>query len=154
MRAVIQRVTEASVSVNSEVVGAIGRGFLVLLGVEAGDTDADRDWLVDKISKLRLFDDATGRMNLALGELAGEDGNVLLVSQFTLFGSVRKGTRPSYHRAALPEVAECQYEEFAQALSRALGKVVQTGVFGEMMQVRLLNDGPVTLMLDSRNKDF
>lgn len=154
MRAVIQRVAEASVSINGMVVGAIGQGLLVLLGVEAGDADGDRAWLVDKITRLRVFDDATGRMNLSLGDLGNGGGNVLLVSQFTLFGTVRKGTRPSYHRAAPPETAEYQYKEFAAALSQALGKPVPTGVFREMMHVRLINDGPVTLVLDSRNKDF
>jgi D-tyrosyl-tRNA(Tyr) deacylase len=151
MRAVLQRVTEAAVSVGGQTTGAIGRGFLVLLGVESGDTKDDLVWLVDKICKLRVFDDGEGRMNLALADIGG---GVLVVSQFTLFGTMRKGTRPSFHRAAPPQEAEALYREFTAALSGVLGRTVPTGVFGAMMEVSLRNDGPVTLILDSKRRDF
>ncbi|MDR3228523.1 MAG: D-tyrosyl-tRNA(Tyr) deacylase, partial [Puniceicoccales bacterium] len=152
MRAVIQRVSRASVSVGGNVVGAIGRGLLVLLGVEAGDTAAERDWLVEKVVKLRIFEDGAERMNLALGDLPDGGGEVLVVSQFTLFGTMRKGTRPSFHRAAPPVEAEQLYLEFAAAVAAAIGKPVPTGVFGAMMDVALVNDGPVTLVVDSKRR--
>jgi len=153
MRAVLQRVSQASVTAGGEVTGAIGHGFLILLGVENGDTAADRDWLVEKIVRLRVFEDAGGKMNLALGELDG-GGGALVVSQFTLFGTMRKGTRPSFHRAAPPADAERLYYEFVDALATAIGRPVATGRFGAMMDVALHNDGPVTLVLDSRRRDF
>jgi D-tyrosyl-tRNA(Tyr) deacylase len=151
MRAVVQRVSSASVSVAGAVSGAIGRGFLVLLGVETGDTTEDIAWLAEKIVKARVFEDASGKMNLSLLDVGGE---ALVVSQFTLFGSLRKGTRPSFHRAAPPQEAERLCADFTAALSAALGKPAPTGVFGAMMAVSLLNDGPVTLVLDSRRRDF
>jgi D-tyrosyl-tRNA(Tyr) deacylase len=154
MRAVLQRVSRASVSVAGKITGEIGRGYLVLLGVEADDTAGDRDWLVEKIVKLRVFEDAEERMNLALGDLPDGGGSALVVSQFTLFGTMKKGTRPSFHRAAPPADAERLYEEFVAALSVAIGKPVPTGVFGAMMDVSLNNDGPVTLILDSKRRDF
>ncbi|MDR2862677.1 MAG: D-tyrosyl-tRNA(Tyr) deacylase [Puniceicoccales bacterium] len=151
MRALIQRVTSASVTVNQSITGAIGRGFLVLLGVEAGDDDTDCVWMVEKITKLRVFDDPDGHMNLSLSEVGGD---VLVVSQFTLFGTVRKGNRPSFNRAAPPAEAERLYLDFLAALSSTTGKPVPAGIFGAMMAVSLVNDGPVTLMLDSKRRDF
>ncbi|HZZ72660.1 MAG TPA: D-aminoacyl-tRNA deacylase [Pirellulales bacterium] len=146
MRAVLQRVTQASVSVAGQVVGQIGRGLLVLLGVEQADTQADLDHLVEKTAGLRIFEDAAGKMNLALAEVGGA---VLVVSQFTLLGDCRRGRRPSFDAAAPPELAELLYEQFVAAL-RAKGLPVATGQFRAMMQVELINDGPVTLLLDSR----
>lgn len=151
MRAVLQRVTEASVTVNGTITGTIGPGFLVLLGVEADDTPDDLTWLVEKICKLRVFDDGDDHMNLSIADTGG---SALVVSQFTLFGTMRKGTRPSFHRAAPPAHAEKLYMEFTAALSAALGKPVPTGIFGAMMDVALHNDGPVTLVLDSHRRDF
>jgi D-tyrosyl-tRNA(Tyr) deacylase len=145
MRAVIQRVSEASVTVEGEVVGAIGTGVLVLLGVTDGDTDANARWLADKIAGLRIFEDDAGKMNLGLADIGGA---ALVVSQFTLYGDTRKGRRPSFVKAARPEVAEPLYEAFCGHLRRAGIAPVETGVFGAMMDVRLLNDGPVTLILD------
>ncbi|MDR1818605.1 MAG: D-tyrosyl-tRNA(Tyr) deacylase [Puniceicoccales bacterium] len=152
MRAVVQRVRRAEVSVAGENTGAIGNGLLILLGVEQDDTPDDLEWLAEKVFRLRVFDDSDGRMNLALGDLP--DGGALVVSQFTLFGTMRKGTRPSFHRAAPPAVALALYERFAATLAALLGKPVPTGVFGAMMLVSLENDGPVTLILDSRRRDF
>ena len=146
MRAVIQRVSEASVTVDGTVVGQIQRGFLVLLGVADDDQTEDADWIASKISGLRVFEDADGKMNLALADV---DGAVLLVSQFTLYGDCRKGRRPSFVEAARPEKAVELYERVAAVL-RMQGLPVQTGTFQADMQVRLLNDGPVTLLLDSR----
>ncbi|MDR0535407.1 MAG: D-tyrosyl-tRNA(Tyr) deacylase [Puniceicoccales bacterium] len=151
MRAVLQRVKNASVSANEAISGSIGRGFLVLLGVETDDSASDIAWLVDKIMKLRVFDDADGRMNLSIAEMGGE---VLVVSQFTLFGTTKKGARPSFHRAAPPAVAEALYRQFTGTLAAALARPVPTGIFGAMMAVELVNDGPVTLVLDSRRRDF
>ncbi|NLV42392.1 MAG: D-tyrosyl-tRNA(Tyr) deacylase [Candidatus Hydrogenedentes bacterium] len=146
MRAVVQRVSEASVEVDGAVVGATGPGFLVLLGVEEGDTSADADYLAEKIAGLRVFNDADGKMNLSLGDTGG---GVLLISQFTLHGDCRRGKRPSFITAARPETAVPLYERTAERL-RARGVPVATGVFGAHMAVRLVNDGPVTLLLDSR----
>ncbi|MDR1497176.1 MAG: D-tyrosyl-tRNA(Tyr) deacylase [Puniceicoccales bacterium] len=151
MRAVVQRVASASVSIKGVVSGAIGRGLLVLLGVETGDSAEDIIWLVEKITKARIFDDAEGKMNRSVCDAGGEG---LVVSQFTLFGTLRKGTRPSFHRAAPPSEAERLYGEFNATFSTALGKPVPTGVFGAMMEVSLLNDGPVTLVFDSHRRDF
>jgi len=151
MRAVVQRVSRASVSVDGNVVGKIGAGLLILLGVETGDTDADLAWLVSRLARVRIFDDGNGKMNLSVCDI---DGNALVVSQFTLFGSMKKGSRPSFNRAAVPAVAIPLYEKFVAELSAALGKNVATGRFGAMMEVSLVNDGPVTLVLDSRLPEF
>jgi D-tyrosyl-tRNA(Tyr) deacylase len=146
VRAVIQRVSEASVTVEGAVVGQIQRGFLVLLGVAEDDRAEDADWIASKVSGLRVFEDADGKMNLALADV---DGAVLLVSQFTLYGDCRKGRRPSFIEAAPPEKAVELYERVAAEL-QTQGLKVETGTFQADMQVRLLNDGPVTLLLDSR----
>jgi D-aminoacyl-tRNA deacylase len=146
MRAVVQRVTRARVTVDDQVVGEIGNGLVVLLGVAHDDTKADADYLVPKIASLRIFDDNEGKMNLSLKEIGG---GLLVVSQFTLYGDVRRGLRPSWSDAAPPEVAEPLYEYFVES-SRKLVARVETGSFRKMMQVELVNDGPVTIMLDSR----
>jgi len=145
MRAVVQRVSRAQVSIAGEVCGQIDRGLLVLLGVAAGDTEADADYLADKIAGLRVFEDAKGKMNLHVGEIGG---SVLVVSQFTLYGDVRRGKRPSFDAAARPELAQRRYEYFIARI-RAAGLRCETGQFQEMMQVELVNDGPVTILLDS-----
>lgn len=150
MRAVIQRVTEARVAIGGVVRGEIGRGFLVLVAVEDADADADIEWLSGKIARLRVFDDANGVMNLSVREA---DGGVLVVSQFTLFASTRKGNRPSYIRSARPEVAIPLYAKFVARLTQDLGQAVQTGEFGAMMAVSLVNDGPVTILMDSKLKE-
>lgn len=149
MRAVIQRVSRASVGVDGEVVGEIGAGMLILLGVEAGDTDSDLSWLVSRVARIRIFDDENGKMNLSVRDIGG---NALVVSQFTLFGSMKKGSRPSYNRAAVPAEAIPLYEKFVAELSAAIEKPVPTGKFGAMMEVSLVNDGPVTVLLDSRRE--
>ena len=150
MRVLLQRVGQASVEVDRQVVGEIGRGLLLLVGVEPEDSAADIDWLVRKIVNLRVFSDAEGRMNRSVLEDGGE---VLAVSQFTLFASCRKGNRPSWSRAAPPELARCCFDQFVAAMSEALQRPVPTGVFGADMQVALVNDGPVTLWLDSRQPE-
>jgi D-tyrosyl-tRNA(Tyr) deacylase len=147
VKAVIQRVTSAAVDVAGETVGRIGRGLLVLLGVEKGDGERDADRLADKIVNLRIFEDAAGKMNLALGEAGG---SLLVVSQFTLAGNCAKGRRPSFDSAAPPEEANRLYEYFVATL-RGMGVTTETGVFQAMMAVSLVNDGPVTFILDSRN---
>ncbi len=147
MRVVIQRVKEASVTVNGETAGKIGAGLLVLAGFEASETDDDLDWMAGKIVRLRLFADADGVMNRSVQELGGE---ILAVSQFTLFASVRKGNRPSWSRAARGDISQPLFEKFVARLVDALGKPVATGVFGTDMAVNLINDGPVTLSLDSK----
>ncbi len=146
MRAVVQRVTRARVTVDGQVVGEIERGLVVLLGVAHDDTRADADYLAPKIASLRIFDDSEGKMNVALKEI---DGGLLVVSQFTLYGDVRRGLRPSWSDAAPPEVAEPLYEYFVES-SRKLIARVATGSFRKTMQVVLVNDGPVTILLDSR----
>jgi D-tyrosyl-tRNA(Tyr) deacylase len=146
MRAVIQRVTRAKVIVDGETIGEIGLGLVVLLGIASDDTEADADYLAQKIVSLRIFDDLAGRMNVALRHVYG---GLLVVSQFTLYGDVRRGLRPSWSDAAAPERAEPLYEYFVQKC-RELTERVETGSFRKMMQVELVNDGPVTLMLDSR----
>jgi D-tyrosyl-tRNA(Tyr) deacylase len=146
VRAVLQRVTRASVRVEGETVGEIGAGLLVLLGVSRDDTAADARYLLDKMTGLRIFADAEGRMNLSAAEVGGA---LLVVSQFTLYGDVRRGRRPSWSEAAPPEVAEPLYELFV-AEARRTGLVVETGGFGRMMEVELVNDGPVTILVDSR----
>ncbi len=146
MKAVVQRVTRASVTVDDTVVGQIGPGLLVLLGVEKGDTDADEAYLVEKLATLRIFGDERGKMNRAIGDVGG---SFLVVSQFTLLGDTSQGRRPGFDRAAPPDDARSRYEGVVAAL-QAKGLPVQTGVFGAHMAVELLNDGPVTFLVDSR----
>ena len=146
----MQRVREASVRVEDRVAGAIGPGLLLLVGIRAADTDEDRDWLVRKIVQLRVFDDEAGVMNRSLVDAGGD---ALAVSQFTLYASTRKGNRPSWSNAAPPEIARPMFERFVDALSAALGKSVATGEFGAAMQVALVNDGPVTIWLDSAARE-
>ncbi len=146
MRAVVQRVTRAKVTVDGEVVGAIERGLVVLLGVAHDDTKADADYLAPKIVSLRIFDDSEGKMNVSLKDI---NGGLLVVSQFTLYGDVRRGLRPSWSDAAPPEVAEPLYEYFVDSGRKLIARVA-TGSFRKMMQVELVNDGPVTILLDSR----
>ncbi len=150
MRAVIQRVTEASVTVNQSVTGSIEMGFLILLGVEGDDTSYDALWLADKIAKLRIFSDDKGLMNLSLKEV---NGGALVISQFTLHAKTKKGTRPSFIRAAKPEVAEPMYHYFCKELGKRLNKEIEQGIFGAHMEVSLVNDGPVTLIVDTKNKE-
>lgn len=150
MRAVIQRVTHASVTIDGNVKSKIGNGFLILLGVEATDSSEDVDWLVRKVAALRVFDDENGVMNRSLIDV---DGEALVVSQFTLFASYKKGNRPSWLRAATHDISVPLYEEFCTKLSSALGKPVGTGEFGADMKVELLNDGPVTICMDTKNKE-
>ena len=149
MRALIQRVSQASVTVGDRRVGEIGAGLLVLLGVGAGDGPADAAYLAQKIAHLRIFEDDAGKMNRGLSEVGGE---MLVVSQFTLLGDCRKGRRPSFVAAAPPELAERMYERFVDAAARASGVRVATGVFRAHMQVELVNDGPVTLIIDSAER--
>jgi D-tyrosyl-tRNA(Tyr) deacylase len=150
MRAVIQRVSEARVTIGAEVSGRIGNGLLVLLGIEETDDSADIDWLCQKIINLRIFNDSAGVMNCSVTDAGGD---VLVVSQFTLHASTRKGNRPSYIRAAKPEKAIPVYEKFILQLERLTGKKIFTGKFGAMMQVSLVNDGPVTIIMDTKNKE-
>ena len=150
MRALVQRVREASVTVDGRTTGAIGAGLLVLVGNTEDDGAEDRDWLVRKLVQLRIFDDDDGVMNRALVDTGGD---LLAVSQFTLYASTRKGNRPSYTAAARPELAEPAFAAFVAALAVALGKPVATGVFGARMAVHLVNDGPVTIWLDSKIRD-
>ena len=150
MRVVIQKVTEASVSIENQTVASIDKGLLVLVGIEDGDTNEDIAWLSSKIVNLRVFDDDNGVMNLSVKEVEGE---VLIVSQFTLHASTKKGNRPSYIKAARPEVAIPIYEAFIKQVESLLGKTVSTGQFGAMMQVSLCNDGPVTILIDTKNKE-
>lgn len=150
MRVLIQRVAQASVSVGGEVHSSIGGGLLVLVGVEDCDTYEDCEWLAGKIARLRIFDDADGVMNLDVGQAGGD---ILAVSQFTLHASTKKGNRPSYIRAAGEAIAVPLYNNFIDALQKATGKTVRTGVFGADMQVWLVNDGPVTIWIDSRNRE-
>jgi D-tyrosyl-tRNA(Tyr) deacylase len=148
MRTCIQRVSSARVVVDDDVVGEIGRGLLVLLGVAADDDEAELRWMVDKVVRLRVFDDGEGKMNLALADVGGE---LLVVSQFTLLGDARKGRRPSFIAAAPPEKAERMYDEFVEA-AREIGARVATGRFRAHMQVELVNDGPVTILVDSAER--
>ena len=150
MRVVIQKVTEASVSIENQTVVSIDKGLLVLVGIEDGDTNEDIAWLSSKIVNLRVFDDDNGVMNLSVKEVEGE---VLIVSQFTLHASTKKGNRPSYIKAARPEAAIPVYEAFIKQVETLLGKRVPTGQFGAMMQVSLCNDGPVTIFIDTKNKE-
>jgi D-tyrosyl-tRNA(Tyr) deacylase len=150
VRALVQRAARASVKVDGRITGEIGRGLLVLCGVTADDGEEDRDWLARKVVQLRIFDDEAGVMNRSVLEARGD---ILAVSQFTLYASTRKGNRPSYSAAAPPAVAQPAFEAFVAALARELGKPVPTGVFGAHMLVELVNDGPVTLLLDSRARE-
>lgn len=150
MRVVIQRVNEASVVADGVLTGAIGPGLLILLGIEEEDSREDIDWLVKKINQLRIFNDAEGKMNLSVQEVGG---SFLVISQFTLFASTKKGNRPSYIRSARPETAEVLYEAFKKALAEESGKPVESGIFGADMKVSLLNDGPVTIWMDTKNKE-
>ncbi len=150
MRAVIQRVLRASVEIDSKARASIATGLLVLLGIEDADTQEDIEWLSAKIINLRIFDDEQGVMNLSVKEVGGD---VLLVSQFTLHASTKKGNRPSYIRASKPDIAIPVYERMIAQLEKDLGKAIQTGVFGADMKVELLNDGPVTIVIDTKNKE-
>ena len=150
MRLVIQRCLEASVKIDGELVSSIGKGLIVLVGIEQGDTQADVDWLVGKTAGLRIFDDEAGVMNLSVADTGGE---VLAVSQFTLTASTRKGNRPSYIRAAGHELAVPLYESYCEKLSETLGRSVGKGRFGADMKVSLVNDGPVTIIIDSRLRE-
>lgn len=151
MRLVIQRVSSASVKVDNSLVSEIAFGLLILAGIEETDTMDDIDWLVKKTCQLRIFNDENGVMNLSVQDTKGK---VIVVSQFTLHASTKKGNRPSYIRAARPEVAIPLYEQLVEAFNNNLGTAVGTGVFGAHMEVSLVNDGPVTIILDSKNKDF
>ena len=150
MRAVVQRVSRASVTVDGTVISKIEKGLLILLGVEDGDSKEDIVWLSKKISNLRIFNDNSNVMNLSLLDITGE---AIVVSQFTLHASTKKGNRPSYIRAAKPDIAIPMYEQFIQQLEVDLGKKVGTGIFGADMKVELLNDGPVTILIDTKNKE-
>jgi D-tyrosyl-tRNA(Tyr) deacylase len=150
MRVVLQRVSEASVSVNQEQVSKIDAGFLVLLGIEERDTAEDVAWLVGKITKMRVFSDSDGKMNQSLAE---QDGDALVVSQFTLHASTKKGNRPSFIKAARTDQAIPLYEAFCEQMSEEIGKKVGRGIFGADMKVALVNDGPVTITLDSKNRE-
>jgi len=150
MRAVIQRVTEASCKVDDKITGAIGTGFLVLLGIEDADTDEDIQWLAQKIVNLRVFGDENALMNKALADISG---NILLISQFTLFAQTKKGNRPSFIRAARPDKAIPMYEQMIKVMTELTGKKIETGIFGADMKISLLNDGPVTVIMDTKDKD-
>jgi len=150
MRVVIQRVKEASVSVQGVKISEIQKGLLILVGVETLDTQQDIDWLVAKVAKLRIFEDLDGAMNVSLQDIGAD---VIVVSQFTLHASTKKGNRPSFIKAAKPEVAIPLYQEFVDSLEKQLDKKIQTGQFGAMMDVALINDGPVTITIDSKNKE-
>ncbi len=150
MRAVIQRVSEASVTIDHEVKSSIRRGLLILLGIEEADKQEDIDWLSSKIARLRIFNDENGVMNLSVIETGGE---ILVVSQFTLHASTKKGNRPSYIKAAKPEIAIPLYEQFVKQLKIESGLTVMTGEFGAMMEIKLVNDGPVTIIIDTKLKE-
>lgn len=149
MKVVIQRVSSASVEIEGKVNGAIGRGLLVLAGFGVGDTAEDLEWVARKLPLIRIFEDEEGTMNRSLLDVKGD---LLLISQFTLFGTLAKGTRPSYNQAAPPEVARPLYRQMIEAVERHLGKPIATGEFGAMMKVALLNEGPVTILIDSKNR--
>ncbi|OFX85923.1 MAG: D-tyrosyl-tRNA(Tyr) deacylase [Bacteroidetes bacterium GWF2_33_16] len=150
MRAVIQRVSKASVSIENKIKSAINTGLLLLIGIEENDTSEDINWLSSKIVQLRIFDDENGVMNLSVKDINGE---ILAISQFTLHAKVKKGNRPSYIQAAKPEIAIPLYNQFIQQLAIDLGKEIKTGEFGANMQVELINDGPVTILIDTKNKE-
>jgi D-tyrosyl-tRNA(Tyr) deacylase len=150
MRVVIQRVLNAAVVIEEKTHASIGKGLMILLGVEENDTLEDITWLTQKIAQLRIFEDANGLMNISVQDIAGE---ILVVSQFTLFASTKKGNRPSFIRSAKPDIAIPLYEQFVASLSQLINKPVATGVFGADMQVQLINDGPVTIVIDSKAKE-
>jgi len=150
MRAVLQRVTQASCTVEGNVTGKIDLGFMVLLGIEDADTREDLDWLAQKIAGMRVFSDENGLMNKSLSDV---DGSILLISQFTLFAATKKGNRPGFTRAAKPDLAIPLYEEMIKKLSELTGKKTETGIFGADMKISLLNDGPVTILIDTKNKE-
>ncbi len=150
MKVVLQRVSSASVTIENEIVADIQKGLLILIGIEDSDNQEDIDWLVGKITKIRIFEDENQVMNLSVKDIGGD---IITVSQFTLHAATKKGNRPSYIKAAKPEVAIPLYESFVQQLEKELGKKIQTGVFGADMKVSLLNDGPVTIIIDSKNKE-
>lgn len=150
MRLVIQRVSEASVTIDNEVKSAIGNGLLIFVGIEEADTTIDSEWLAAKVVNLRIFDDENGVMNCSVMDIEGE---ILIVSQFTLHAMTKKGNRPSYIRAARPEISIPLYEYFCKSVSQKLGKEVKTGTFAADMKVALVNDGPVTILIDSKNKE-
>ncbi len=150
MRVVLQRVSSASVTVSEKIVGEIQKGLLVLVGIEDADVQEDIDWLATKITQLRIFGDANEVMNLSVQDV---NGDILVVSQFTLHAATKKGNRPSYIKASKPEIAIPLYEQFVSTLENKLGKRVATGIFGADMKVALLNDGPVTIIMDSKNKE-
>jgi D-tyrosyl-tRNA(Tyr) deacylase len=150
MRAVLQRVTQASCTVDGTITGEIKTGFLVLLGIEDADTADDLDWLAQKIVNMRVFGDENGLMNKALADVSGD---ILLISQFTLFASTKKGNRPGFTRAARPDTAIPLYEKMIEKLSTLMGRKVQTGIFGADMKIALVNDGPTTILVDTKNKE-
>jgi D-tyrosyl-tRNA(Tyr) deacylase len=150
MRVIIQRVSSAHVKVKEEVVGAIDAGLMVLLGIQNEDTKEDIEWIANKMVQMRIFDDAAGVMNLSVKDIGG---SILLISQFTLYAATKKGNRPSYIAAAKPEIAVPIYEAMIQTLTQELGKPIATGVFGADMQVALVNNGPVTIFIDSKNRE-
>jgi D-tyrosyl-tRNA(Tyr) deacylase len=150
MRAVIQRVTKASVSIKNSIKASVGNGLLVLVGIEEADNETDLEWLCSKIVQLRIFDDNNGVMNLSVKDISGE---ILAVSQFTLHAKTKKGNRPSYIKAARPEQAIPLYNRFVARLTELLGREVKTGEFGAMMQIELVNDGPVTIIVDTKEKE-
>ena len=150
MKAVIQRVSQASVTIENEIVADIQNGLLVLIGIEEADSQEDIDWLISKIENLRIFADENGVMNLSVKEI---DGEIIVVSQFTLHASTKKGNRPSYIKAAKPEIAITLYENFIAEMELQINKKVQNGKFGADMKVLLLNDGPVTIIIDSKNRE-
>lgn len=150
MRAVIQRVSQSSVAVDGNVLGSIQKGLMILIGIEETDGDEDIEWLTKKIINLRIFDDSNGVMNLSVKEIQGE---ILLISQFTLHALTAKGNRPSYIKAARPDIAIPVYEKMIESLNLAMGKKIETGEFGADMKVSLVNDGPVTILIDTKNKE-
>jgi D-aminoacyl-tRNA deacylase len=150
MRAVIQRVSDAKVEIDGAITGAINQGLMILVGIEDADNQDDIEWISSKIVQLRIFADKEGLMNKSILDI---NGNILLISQFTLFGQTRKGNRPSFIKAAKPEIAVPLYEKLKETLSQKLGKVLETGIFGAEMKVSLTNDGPVTLFMDTKNKE-
>jgi len=150
MRAIIQRVSSASCSIEGKISGEIGIGFMILLGIEDSDTDEDLNWLAQKISNMRIFSDENGLMNKALADV---QGNILLISQFTLFASTKKGNRPGFTRSAKPDFAIPMYEKMIRELGQLSGTKIQTGVFGADMQISLVNDGPVTIIMDTKSRE-
>jgi len=150
MRAIIQRVSSASCSIEGKICGQIGKGYMILLGIEDNDTDEDLNWLAQKISNMRIFSDENGLMNKALADV---QGNILLISQFTLFASTKKGNRPGFTRSAKPDLAVPLYEKMIFELGQLTGTKIQTGVFGADMQISLVNDGPVTIIMDTKSRE-